>query len=123
MAGVQTLLPLLLDHAAAGRLTLHRLMDLTSAGAARIFGLAGKGRIAVGYDADYTLVDLKAERTIEDSWIASKSGWTPFHGKRVKGWPQMTVIRGAVVMRDDELLGQAIGRPIRFQETLRSSEG
>ena len=123
MAGVQTLLPLLLDHAAAGRLTLHRLVDLTSAGAARIFGLAGKGRIAVGYDADYTLVDLKAERTIEDSWIASKSGWTPFHGKRVKGWPKMTVIRGAVVMRDDELLGRAMGRPIRFQETLSSSEG
>ncbi len=118
MTGVQTLLPLLLDHAAAGRLTLHRLMDLTSAGAARIFGLAGKGRIAVGYDADYTLVDLKAERVIEDSWIASKSGWTPFHGKRVKGWPRATVIRGAIVMRDDELLGQAEGRPLRFQETL-----
>ena len=118
MTGVQTLLPLLLDHAAAGRLTLHRLMDLTSAGAARIFGLAGKGRIAVGYDADYTLVDLKAERVIDDSWIASKSGWTPFHGKVVKGWPKATVIRGATVMRDDELLGQAIGRPLRFQETL-----
>jgi dihydroorotase len=119
MAGVQTLLPLLLDHAAAGRLTLHRVMDLTSAGAARIFGLAGKGRIAVGYDADFTLVDLKAERVIEDSWIASKSGWTPFHGKRVKGWPKATVIRGAIVMRDDELLGQAIGLPLRFQETLQ----
>lgn len=120
MTGVQTLLPLLLDHAAAGRLSLHRLMDLTSAGAARIFGLAGKGRIAVGYDADYTLVDLKAERVIEDSWIASKSGWTPFHGKRVKGWPKATVIRGSIAMRDDELLGKAIGRPLRFQETLES---
>ena len=64
MPGVQTLLPLLLDHMAQGHLTLERLVDLTSAGAARIFGIAGKGRLAVGYDADMTLVDLKRRQEI-----------------------------------------------------------
>ncbi len=118
MPGVLTLLPVLLDHASRGRLTLPRLVDLTSAGAARIFGIAGKGRLGVGYDADYTLVDLAAEREIEDGWIASKCGWTPFAGHTVKGWPAITVIRGAVVMRDDQLLGEAQGRPLRFWETI-----
>ncbi|MDP6706424.1 MAG: dihydroorotase [Alphaproteobacteria bacterium] len=118
MPGVQTLLPILLDHAAHGRLTLSRLVDLTSAGAARIFGIAAKGRLGVGYDADYTLVDLAAERTIEDDWIASKCGWTPFSGQRVRGWPKLTVIRGRVVMAEDELVGKADGRPLRFWETI-----
>jgi dihydroorotase len=118
MPGVQTLLPLLLDHAANGRLSLPRLVDLTSAGAQRIFGIAAKGRLNVGYDADYTLVDLAATRTIEDSWLASKCGWSPFTGRQVKGWPVGTVIRGRTVMRDGELLGPAHGRPIRFWETI-----
>ena len=65
MPGVQTLLPLLLDHVAAGRTTLARAVDLTSAGAVRLFGLVGKGRIAVGFDADYSVVDLKAKWTVE----------------------------------------------------------
>ncbi len=87
MPGVQTLVPVMLDHVAQGRLSLARFVDLTSAGPARIFGIAGKGRIAVGYDADLTLVDLKARRVIEDAWIASRCGWTPFAGKTVQGWP------------------------------------
>ena len=118
MPGVQTLLPLLLDHVNAGRLTLARLVDLTSAGAARIFGIAGKGRIAVGYDADYTLVDLGRETRIDADWLAYKCGWSPFTGRAVKGWPTMTVIRGAVVMREGELANHAQGRPIRFWETI-----
>ncbi len=122
MPGVQTLLPLLLDHLNAGRLSLARLVDLTSAGAARIFGLAAKGRIALGYDADLTLVDLGARREITDAWMATKSGWTPFAGMTVTGWPMATIIRGNVVMRDGELLGRPIGTPIRFVETL-SKEG
>jgi dihydroorotase len=122
MPGVQTLLPLLLDHLNFGRLSLARLIDLTSAGAARIFGLAAKGRIALGYDADLTLVDLGARREITDSWMATKSGWTPFAGMTVTGWPMATIIRGNVVMRDGELLGRPIGTSIRFVDTL-SKEG
>jgi dihydroorotase len=117
MPGVQTLLPLLLDHLAAGRLTLERLVDLTSAGAQRIYGIAGKGRIALGYDADLTLVDLEARREITADWLKSKCGWSPFEGMTVTGWPIATVIRGRVVMRDGALLGEPAGRPVRFVET------
>lgn len=118
MPGVQTLLPLLLNHFNAGRLTLQRLIDLTSVGANRIFNIAGKGRIALGYDADFTVVDLKAERTIESDWLASKCGWSPFEGKTIKGWPMLTIVRGNIVMREGSLLGTPVGEPIRFQETL-----
>ena len=72
MTGVQTLLPIMLDHVNAGRLTLERLVDLTSHGPQRIFGMRGKGRIAVGYDADLSIVDMKRRETITDQWIRSK---------------------------------------------------
>jgi dihydroorotase len=117
MPGVQTLIPVMLDHVNAGRLTLARFVDLTSAGPQRLFGVAGKGRMAVGYDADLTVVDLKAERTIEDAWIASRCGWTPFAGRKVKGWPLGTLVRGQVAMWEGEL-GGARGLPVRFGETL-----
>jgi dihydroorotase len=118
MAGVQTLLPLLLDHLAAGRLTLERIVDLTSAGPQRIYNIAGKGRIAVGYDADLVLVDLETRRVIRNEWIASRCGWTPFDGREVKGWPKATILRGSFVMREDELIGEPIGQPVRFAECL-----
>ena len=66
MTGVQTLVPMMLDHVTAGRLTLQRFVDLTSAGPARVFGIVGKGRIAAGYDADFTVVDIKRRETIRD---------------------------------------------------------
>ena len=118
MPGVQTLLPLMLDHVHAGRLTLSRLVDLTSAGPARIFNIAAKGRIASGYDADLSIVDLRATKTITNEWIASRCGWTPFDGMKVTGWPMATIIRGRAVMRDGEVLGKPSGRPVRFGETL-----
>ncbi len=123
MPGVQTLLPLLLDHMNAGKLTLERLVDLTSAGAQRIYNIAGKGRIAVGYDGDFTVVDLKAQTHIEQAWLQSKCGWSPFEGKPITGWPKATIIRGHVAMRDGELLGGPTGRPVRFMETLPHGGG
>ena len=114
MTGVQTLVPIMLDHVAAGRLSLERFVDLTSAGPARIYNMACKGRVAVGYDADFTVVDLKAQRKITNQWIVSRCGWTPFDGMRVTGWPIATIIRGNVVMREDSLLGDPVGAPLRF---------
>lgn len=116
MPGVQTLVPVMLDHVARGRMTLERFVDMTSAGPLRLFGMAGKGRLSVGYDADVTVVDLGARRVIEDGWIASKCGWTPYAGREVTGWPVGTVVRGRRVMWEDELLLPAEGRPVRFQE-------
>jgi dihydroorotase len=118
MPGVQTLLPVMLTHVAEGRLTLERLVDLTSHGANRIFGLADKGRLAVGFDADLTVVDLKARRTMTHAMMASRVGWTPFDGMEAKGWPAATIIRGRVVMRDDEVVAPHLGQPVRFLETL-----
>jgi dihydroorotase len=116
MTGVQTLVPIMLDHVNAGRLTLERFVDLTSHGPQRIFGMAGKGRIAMGYDADFTIVDMKRRETITNAWIASKCGWSPFDGTTVTGWPIGTVIRGRRVMWDGEILGAANGEPARFWE-------
>ncbi|NBV94462.1 MAG: dihydroorotase [Methylocystaceae bacterium] len=118
MTGVQTIVPLLLDHMNAGRVSLERLVDLTSAGPARLFGIAQKGRVAVGYDADLTIVDLKRRETIRNSWIGSRVGWTPYDGKTVNGWPIGTVVRGRKVMWEGELVTQSVGAPIRFHAAL-----
>ncbi len=118
MTGVQTLLPIMLDHVNAGRLSLERFADMTSAGPARLFGIAGKGRIAVGYDADFTIVDLKRRETITNAWSASRCGWTPYDGVTVTGWPVGTVVRGARVMWEGELLAACTGEAVRFAETL-----
>lgn len=115
MPGVQTLLPLMLDHVAHGRMTLARLIDMTSAGPQRIFGLAGKGRIATGYDADFSVVDLKRRWTIEESWLASRCGWSPFTGMELTGRPIGTIIRGQRVMWEAQLAEAPIGAPVRFE--------
>lgn len=114
LAGVQTLVPVMLDHVNAGRLSLTRMVDLMSAGPARVYGALGKGRLAAGYDADFTLVDLKHRRRIEESWIVCPAGWTPFAGMHITGWPMATIIRGRTVMRDDEVVGNPIGRLVKF---------
>jgi dihydroorotase len=114
MPGVQTLVPLMLDHVNEGRLSLERFVDLSSTSVARVFNARRKGRLVPGYDADLTLVDLRASRVIENSWIASKVKWTPFDGKRVRGWPVGTIVRGAFVMRDGALVGAPRGQPVQF---------
>jgi dihydroorotase len=118
MTGVQTLVPIMLDHVNAGRLSLLRLVDLTSAGPARLFGIARKGRIAVGYDADLSVVDLKRRETITDRWIKSRAGWTPYDGVSVTGWPVGTLVRGQRVMWQGELASPARGEAVQFLETL-----
>jgi len=120
MPGVQTLVPVMLTHVANGRLTLDRFIDLTSHGANRVFGIAGKGRMAEGYDADLTIVDLKAKHVLRHEDMATRSGWTPFDGFEATGQAKVTIVRGRVVMKDGELIGAARGRPVRFQETLAS---
>ncbi len=122
MPGVQTLVPILLDHLHQGRLSLERLVELTSSRAAAIYGILGKGAIEVGFDADFTIVDLSAKRRITNDWIASRVGWTPFDGMEVTGWPKMTVLRGQPVMREDEILGSAGGALVRFKETAAKND-
>jgi dihydroorotase len=117
MPGVQTLVPLMLDHVANGRLSLARFIDLTSAGPQRIFGLVGKGRIAAGYDADFTIVDLKKRWTVGRDWLASRCGWSPFEGMELTGKAIGTIVRGKRVMWEDSLANEATGEPVRFEAT------
>lgn len=118
MTGVQTLVPIMLDHVHAGRMSLERFVDMTSAGPNRLFGIANKGRIAVGYDADLTIVDLKRTQTITNAQVASRVGWTPYDGVSVTGWPVGTVVRGHLVMWQGELLTPSVGQAMRFLEAL-----
>lgn len=118
MTGVQTLVPIMLDHVNAGKLSLARFVDMTSAGPNRLFGIANKGRIAVGYDADFTIVDLKRRETITNDWVKSRAGWTPYDGVTVTGWPVGTVVRGKTVMWQGELVTASTGQPMRFLEAL-----
>jgi dihydroorotase len=118
MTGVQTLVPIMLDHVNAGRLSLERFVYLSSQGPNRIFGMSRKGRIAVGYDADLTIVDMKRSVTITHEQAGSKAGWTPYHGKTVTGWPVGTIVRGHKVMWEGEVVNPALGEPVEFLEAL-----
>ena len=116
MTGVQTLVPIMLDHVNAGKLTIERFVDLTSHGPNRIFGMARKGRIAVGYDADFTVVDLLRRETILNDQAGSRAGWTPYHGRDVTGWPVGTIVRGRRVMWEGEIVEAGQGQPVEFSE-------
>ncbi|SDP56357.1 dihydroorotase [Phyllobacterium sp. YR620] len=118
MTGVQTLVPIMLDHVNEGRMSIERFVDLTSHGPNRLFGMARKGRIAVGYDADLTIVDMKRRETITNANVGSKAGWTPYDGKIVTGWPVGTVVRGQRVMWEGEIVTPSTGEPVLFGEAL-----
>ncbi len=112
--GVQTLVPVMLTHVHQKRLSLEKFVELVGENPRRLFGCLSKGRIALGLDADFTIVDLKQGRTIENSWIRSRCGWTPFHGTKATGWPIYTIVAGKMVMSQDELQEPACGRKILF---------
>jgi dihydroorotase len=114
MTGVQSSLPIMLDHISRKRLSLMRFVDLTSHGPARIFNMKNKGRIAVGYDADFTIVDLKKQHTLKNSLVKSKAGWTPYDGMPVTGALVGTVVRGNWVVWEGELIESAKGEAARF---------
>lgn len=114
LPGVQTLVPIMLNHINDGKLSLERFVDLVCHGPQRVFGLIGKGRLAVGYEANFTIVDMKRTHVIDDSEMASKCGWTPYHGKKVTGWPVQTILRGKTVMQDGQVLEAPAGRMVSF---------
>ncbi|WP_175868733.1 dihydroorotase [Bartonella gabonensis] len=118
MTGVQTTAAIMLTHVNAGKMSLERFVDLTSHGPSRIFGISCKGRLAVGYDADLTIIDLKREEVITNNLIGSRAGWTPYDGQKVKGWPVGTIIRGMRVMWEGEIVTSSQGEPVKFIETL-----
>ena len=116
--GVQTLVPIMLNHVNNGKLTLPKLVSLWSYGPERIHKILNKGRIKEGYDADFTIVDMNKEMVIQNSQQRSKSKWTPYDGLKVKGWVTHTILRGNCVMQDDEILSEPLGQMIKFKETI-----
>ena len=113
--GVQTLLPIMLDHASNGKLSYERLVDLMAYGPIRVHKIKNKCSITKNYDADFTIVDPKKTHVITNEEQASKSAWTPYDGKKITGMPVMTIIRGNIVMREGELLEKIIAQPIEFK--------
>ena len=116
--GVQTLVPIMLNHVNNGKLSLSKLVSLWSHGPERVHKIHNKGRIKEGYDADFTIIDMNKEMIISNQQQKSKSRWTPFDGLKVRGWPTHTIVRGNCVMCHDEVLGQPIGEMVKFKETM-----
>ena len=115
MPGVQTLVPLMLNHINNNKLTLNQFIKLVCENPVRIFGIKNKGYIKEGYDADLTIVDMNMKKVIKNDWIASKCGWTPFDGYKFKGTPVTTIINGDIKMKDGKILGEPSGKPMNFK--------
>src|SRR5882757_572556 len=103
--GVETQMPLMLTEVNAGRMTIMDYVAISAAKPAKTFGLyPRKGVIAPGAEADIAVVDLKREWTIDDAKLQSRAKITPWHGRKVKGLPIHTIVRGRFVMRDRALV-------------------
>jgi dihydroorotase len=114
MPGVQTILPIMLNHINNEKLSLEQLIKLMCENPCKIFGIKNKGYIKEGFDADLTIVDMNKEQTIKDEMIASKCGWTPFNNFTVKGFPVATIINGKIVMSDGKVNIEGSGQPLDF---------
>jgi len=114
MPGVQTLMPVMLNHVNNGKLSLEQLMNSVCENPAKIFGIKNKGFIKEGFDADFTIIDLNKIIEIKNEKIESKCGWSPFHGYKFKGTPVATIINGEIKMKDGMILGDPTGESIKF---------
>ena len=104
LPGLEVMLPVLLDGVNKGQLTIERLVEITSTNPARIYGLSPqKGEITPGSDADFTAVDMSLERVYDARQGPSKCNWSPYDGRRLRGWPVLTVVRGEIVAENGEL--------------------
>ena len=114
MPGVQTLMPVMLNHINEGRLSLTQLINLVCENPVKIFGIQNKGFIREGCDADFTIVDMNKTIKIENKKIESKCGWSPFDGVEFKGTPVATIIAGNIKMKNGEIIGEPDGTPLQF---------
>ncbi|MFC1753389.1 dihydroorotase family protein [Thermoproteota archaeon] len=112
--GVETMLPLLLDAVNKGRLSLKKVVELTSVNPAKIFGMKGKGGLAPGYHADLTIVDMNLTREVRNDNLKTRCGWSPFNGWKLKGWPVTTIVGGKIVF-DHGKLYKNQGREVLFK--------
>lgn len=106
IAGLETLLPLMLNEVNRGRLTINHLIRLTAEKPAEIFHLESRGSLNEGYVADLTVVDLKREHKIEASRFLSKAKFSPFDGWKVKGKVVKTFVSGQLIMDEGEIVAK-----------------
>jgi len=114
MPGVQTLLPVMLNHINDGKLKLDQLVKFLCENPAKIFGIKNKGHIKKNFDADFTIVDMNKEIEIKNENIQSKCGWSPFHGYKFKGTPIAAIVNGEIKMKNGEIIGDPKGTPMIF---------
>lgn len=105
--GAETLVPLMLNAAAHGKITLERLSSFLSETPARMYGLyPRKGAIQVGSDADFTVANMAESYKLEARDMHTSCGWTPYEGWEITGKVSHTILRGKVVMQAGEILGK-----------------
>ena len=114
MPGVQTLMPVMLNHVNNGKLSLKQLINLVCENPVKIFGIKNKGFIKKGYDADFTIVDMNKKILIKNENIESKCGWSPFDGFEFKGTPMFTIVSGKIKMQNGKVVGEPEGTPLLF---------
>ncbi|MFN3453858.1 MAG: dihydroorotase [Pseudobdellovibrio sp.] len=112
--GVQTLVPLMLDQVTQKKLPLSKFVELVTENPRKIFNLKNKGRIQIGFDADFTIVDLQKTQSVQKSWLASKTGWSPFEGMNFTGWPVFTILNGEVCVEENTIVNPHQGQACEF---------
>ncbi len=116
MPGVQTLIPIMLNHVNNGRLSLERFVELVCKKPAEIWKIKDRGDILPGMQATLTLIDLKETREITHDWLKSKCGWSPYEGMEVQGWAKGALLRGKIAMMEDEIIDFPKGLPLEFAD-------
>ena len=115
MPGVQTILPVMLNHMNDGKIKLNQIVKFLCENPVKIFGIKNKGYIKKDFDADFTIVDLNKVIEIKNENIESKCGWSPFDGYKFKGTPIYTIIAGEIKMQDGKIIGEPTGKPLSFK--------
>jgi len=114
MPGVETSLPLMLTEMSSGRCTLAEIQRWMSYGPALLYRIPNKGKILEGWDADLTLVDLAHPRPVRNEELFTRTGWSPYAGRELVGWPDYTVVAGRVVFDQGRIRDGAHGQALRF---------
>ena len=115
MPGVQTLVPVMLNHVNDEKLTIQQFVNFVCENPVKIFGIKNKGFIKKDFDADLTIVDMNKKIKIKNENIESKCKWSPFNGMEFQGTPVATIINGQIKMKNGKILGDPSGKPMLFK--------
>jgi dihydroorotase len=114
LPAVENSLALMLNQVNAGRCSLEQVVSWMCDAPARVWDIVDKGRIEVGYDADLVLVDMQREATIHNADQLTKSGWSPWDGVTLRGWPVRTFVMGSTAFADGRVNREHRGQEARY---------